>query len=87
MAKIFFFAQEHKRRLFTTRESLTIIRLCSSIISRPGGVTAAAVMSALHSEEEGEDLIRRIRVLHPDSYQKRITDRVRTEKRKLKLNQ
>lgn len=86
MAKIFFFAQEHKRRMFTNRESLTILRFCSSLISHPGGFTAAAVMKALYAEEEGEELVRRIRILHPDPYRKRLTDRVQTEKRKMKLN-
>uniref|UniRef100_A0A8W8HKR2 Uncharacterized protein n=1 Tax=Magallana gigas TaxID=29159 RepID=A0A8W8HKR2_MAGGI len=72
--------EEHTRRLFTNRESLTILRLCSSIISGPEGVSASVVMSALHSEEEGRELINRVRTLHPDSYRKIITDRSSEDK-------
>lgn len=60
--------------LFTNRESLTILRICFSLISRPGG--AAAVMRTLYSEDEGEELIKRIRILHPDSFRKRIKNRM-----------
>lgn len=59
MAKITF-AQEQKRRLFSARETVTILRVRLSLISRPGGVSAAAVMRALYSEEEEERLIERI---------------------------
>lgn len=58
MAKITF-AQEQKRRLFSARETVTILRVRLSLISRPGGVSAAAVMRALYAE--GERLIERIR--------------------------
>lgn len=68
--------------MFTNRESLTILRLCSSLISHPGGFTAAAVMKALYAEEEGEELVRRIRILHPDSYRKRLTERKKMKKEK-----
>lgn len=61
MAKITF-AQEQKRRLFSARETVTILRVRLSLISRPGGVSAAAVMRALYSEEEEERLIERIRL-------------------------
>lgn len=60
MAKITF-AQEQKRRLFSARETVTILRVRLSLISRPGGVSAAAVMRALYAGEEGERLIERIR--------------------------
>ncbi|XP_078341607.1 uncharacterized protein LOC144627746 [Crassostrea virginica] len=68
--------QTHKRRLFSKEEGSVIIELCQPLISQKSAKTGE-VLEHLMKDPRGAEIIARIKSLHPDSYRKRLVDRVK----------